>query len=69
MQNEPSQTGNPSLPLDAAAAKKTKEELNEGKVEKSEEEKERESTSDDKKPFNLDKVDDLEKSKKRDKED
>lgn len=36
MQNEPTQTGNPSLPLDAEAAQKTKDELSEGEMPKSE---------------------------------
>ncbi|MCC5895706.1 MAG: hypothetical protein JJU16_09620 [Alkalibacterium sp.] len=69
MQNDPSMAGNPSLPADAEAAKKTKEGLAEGEVEKTEEEKENESVPEDKKEFDLDKVDDLEKSKKENKED
>ncbi|PRY82236.1 hypothetical protein [Alkalibacterium olivapovliticus] len=63
MQNDPSMSGNPSLPVDAEAAKKTKKELADGEVEKSDEEKEKESHPDDAKPFNVDKVDELEKSK------
>lgn len=67
MQNEPTQTGNPSLPVDAEAAQNTKDELAEGEMPKSEEEKEKETAPGDAESFDVDKVDDLEQSKKRDK--
>ncbi len=67
MQNEPTQTGNPSLPVDAEAAQKTKDELAEGEMPKSEEEKE--TAPGDAESFDVDKVDDLEQSKKEDKKD
>lgn len=66
MQNDPSMAGNPSLPADAEAAKKTNEGLADGEVEKSEEVKEKESLPEDNEPFNVDKVDELEKSKNED---
>lgn len=76
MQNDPSTAGNPRLPADAEAAKKTKEgavgadqERAEGELERSEREKEQDTRPEDKEPFNVDKVDDLEKSKKGEKED
>lgn len=63
MQNDPTTSINPALPADAEAARKTREGLADGEVEKTEAEKEMESTEEDRKPFNLDKVDELEKSK------
>lgn len=76
MQIDPSTAGNPRLPADAEAAKKAKEsavdsnqEPAEGELEKSEAQKEKETHPEDKQSFNLDKVDDLEESKKGEKED
>lgn len=76
MQNDPSSAGNPRLPADAEAAKKARDGAAEtaqgpadGELEKSEKEKEKESHPEDRKPFNLDNVDDLEESKKGEKED
>ena len=63
MQNDPTTANNPSLPADAQAAKKTREGLADGEVEKTEAEKEQESRPEDREPFNLDKVDELNKSK------
>lgn len=76
MQNDPSTAGNPRLPADAEAAKKTKDgavdsnpDRAEDELERSEREKEQDSRPEDKEPFNVDKVDDLEESKKGEKED
>lgn len=76
MQNDPSTAGNPRLPADESAAKRhqegakdTDQELAEGELERSESEKEQDARPEDKEPFNLDNVDDLEESKKGEKED
>ena len=68
MQNEPHSGGNPSLPADTELAKKTRDDRPEGELEKSEEEKEQDTIPEDKEPFNVDKVDELEESKKGEKE-
>lgn len=73
MQNGPQSAGNPALPVDAEAAKKTREDRKEGKVEglqdTPENEKEASTSREDAENFNLDKVDDLQESKKGEKED
>lgn len=69
MQNQPHSGGNPSLPADAELAKKARDDKPEGEVDKSEEEKEQDTIPEDKESFNIDKVDDLEETKKGEKED
>lgn len=66
MRNQPHSSGNPSLPADATAAKNTRNDLPEaeGELDKTEAEKEAETSPEDAKPFNVDKVDDLNKAKK-----
>ena len=69
MKNQPHSARNPNLPIDAAAAKSTKDGLpeKEDELKKSEAEKEAETAPEDHEPFNVDKVDDLEKAKKENK--
>lgn len=74
MQNGPNGTGNPNnLPVHNQAAKKTNDFIQNDpdldEESKSEEEKERESSPEDFKPFNVDAVDKLNKSKKETKKD
>lgn len=69
MQNGPSHSGNPRLPDDLAALNETEFDAAEDNAEKSEEEKAKDSRPEDQEPFNVDKVDDLEASKKGEKED
>ncbi|OJF93913.1 hypothetical protein [Alkalibacterium sp. 20] len=65
MNDQPYSARNPNLPVDAAAYKNVKGGLPkaEDEVEKTETEKEQDTAPEDKKPFNLDKVDALKKAK------
>lgn len=65
MVNQSHSSGNPNLPPHVAAAKKIKRGLPkaEDELEKTEVEKEQDTSPENNKPFNLDKVDDLIKAK------
>ncbi|WP_368646287.1 hypothetical protein AB4027_05245 [Alkalibacterium putridalgicola] len=61
MRNQPHSARNPALPADAAAAKNTRDGLPkaEGELDKTEAEKEQETSPEDKKPFDVDKADEV----------